>query len=384
MKELRRIDSLAAAVQSRVLVDSQAKAEQSPCQSRGEPGLCTHGSFGSALESCQSFGQLGCLLCWWLVGGWSRPGTDGFTVELFREWTKSSAVQAQSSRARARGATFPIRCGDLHVVEEKFQGLQLTEVCKDEFAYAWSEQAWTYVTLCALNRLAGAAACLNSGRWTLSERRAAESVARSVRVRLSKDASRSQQRETEWRKDMESRHVGYSGEEISTCHALTLQQILPSLPPEEHRGSIDSLDWVGVRTKEFLLYPEKLLLPENEVVLPKLPGKIHMVEKDKGAIARELVKRRVCDWLPLDKVYSVKGQKILNGMFGVVKPSVIEDGSPVLRVIMNLTGSNATQKQLEGGCSGLPAITSWQSIAMDGSEQLRLFQSDMSAAFYLF
>ena len=51
---------------------------------------------------------------------------------------------------------------------------------------------------------------------------------------------------------------------------------------------------------------------------------------------------------------------------------------------MNLVGSNATQEQLVGGCSTLPSITSWQSIALEDGETLSCFQSDMSSAFYLF
>ena len=74
----------------------------------------------------------------------------------------------------------------------------------------------------------------------------------------------------------------------------------------------------------------------------------------------------------------------LNGMFGVCKPSCLPDGRPILRVIMNLTGSNSTQVQLEGGCSTLPSITSWQSIVLDDGETLSLHQSDMASAFYLF
>ena len=51
---------------------------------------------------------------------------------------------------------------------------------------------------------------------------------------------------------------------------------------------------------------------------------------------------------------------------------------------MNLTGSNATQEQLEGGCLTLLGITSWQSVVLENNERLELFQSDMSSAFYLF
>ena len=74
-------------------------------------------------------------------------------------------------------------------------------------------------------------------------------------------------------------------------------------------------------------------------------------------IAHELVRRKICAWVPLRKVYHVGSTPVLNGLFGVSKPSNLPDGRPILRLIMNLTGSNSTQFQLEGGCRSLPAIT---------------------------
>ena len=133
-----------------------------------------------------------------------------------------------------------------------------------------------------------------------------------------------------------------------------------------------------------MLNPEKLLKPVHEVNLPRMPGKVHIVEEDKMKIALELVKRNICTWVPLRSVYEVGGVKILNGLFGVSKPSCLEDGRTVLRLIMNLTGSNSTQLQLEGGCDSLPSITTWQSLVLDQNESFSLFQSDMCAAFYLF
>ena len=141
---------------------------------------------------------------------------------------------------------------------------------------------------------------------------------------------------------------------MSVCHVLTWEQVLPSLPPESHGGSINALDCVGERTREFLMEPTKFLKDPNVVVLPKLPGKIHVREGDKFKIAEELVRWKICDWIPLSQVYEVNGVKILNGLFGVGKPVTLASGEPVLRLIMNLTGTNSTQEQLEGGCLSLP------------------------------
>ena len=267
---------------------------------------------------------------------------------------------------------------------EVYKNISLQEATSAAFVERWQKQAWLLLCMCGLNALNGTPTLPVSGRWTQAERAAAGSIASAVERRLATFVENDALTESAWQKDMKSRQVGYNGEEISTCHELTWDQVIPSLPPEQHGGSINSLDWVGERTREFLLDPTRLLKDPSEISLPKLPGKVHIKSEDRFAIASELVRRNICDWLPLSEVYEVKGQKILNGLFGVSKPTLLASGQPVLRLIMNLTGSNSTQEQLEGGCSTLPGITAWQSIVVDAGEHIKLFQSDMSSAFYLF
>ena len=152
------------------------------------------------------------------------------------------------------------------------------------------------------------------------------------------------------------------GKRLAPVTSLRLIKLLPHFPRYLMVDVLTLQDWVGPRTKEFLLNPKKLLRPPDEMELPRLPGKIHIMAEDKLRIADELVARNVCDWVDLDLVYRVKGTPILNGLFGVPKTSNLPDGRPVLRFIMNLTGSNATQFQLESQTSSLPSITSWQSL----------------------
>ena len=165
---------------------------------------------------------------------------------------------------------------------------------------------------------------------------------------------------------------------------MSLKQILPSLPPKSHGGSIDSLDWLGPRSREFLLHPERCLLADGAFDPPTLPGRVHIVAEDRIAIAEELVSRNICRWIDLEEVHVVQGKKLLNGMFRVSKPSLTDDGLPVLRVIMNLVPINKITHQLPGAVDSLPATTAWQSTVLDGDESVSMWQSDMSSAFYLF
>ena len=313
-------------------------------------------------------------VCW--HGGWSLQ-RDGRWLTVSLEGSLGASLhgllQEHSLSLARRGRL------SLFMLE----AISLDAALTTEMISLWAHRAWLFLMMSALNVLGGAAAPLQPGRWTCSERQSARSLSGAVSRRLEKDFQDAPLTESAWQKEMVSRQVGYSGEEVTTCHKLTWAQIELSLPPIGHGGAIDALDWVGPRTREFLLNPEKLLKPVHEVNLPRMPGRVHIVEEDKMKIALELVKRNICTWVPLHSVYEVGGVKILNGLFGVSKPSCLEDGRPVLRLIMNLTGSNSTQLQLEGGCDSLPSITTWQSLVLDQNESLSLFQSDMCAAFYL-
>lgn len=331
---------------------------------------------------CTSYSKTGCALAWLIIAGDDGLVSDSTTQEFTAMWLQEIAKN-KPAPPRGKGAAFPIREGELHELVTAFRGAALAKVVVEPLLSQWSGKAWVYLSICALNRLAGESVMPVTGRWSKTEREAVQSLTKAVSRRSDQHVV-APLTELEWQKELNSKRLGYGGEEISTCHQLTWDQIIPGLPPPEHGGCIDALLWVGPRTREMLLNPVSLLKPLDEVVLPKLPGKVHIDCGDKLKIAHELVRRNVCDWIPLDNVYKVGNTPILNGLFGVSKPSTLDDGRPILRFIMNLTGSNACQLQMEGGCASLPAITSWQSIVVENSETIKVFQSDMSSAFYLF
>lgn len=51
---------------------------------------------------------------------------------------------------------------------------------------------------------------------------------------------------------------------------------------------------------------------------------------------------------------------------------------------MNLIPSNAVMQQIQGSVAKLPMVTQYLSITLEEGEALRMAQSDMTAAFYLF
>jgi hypothetical protein len=118
--------------------------------------------------------------------------------------------------------------------------------------------------------------------------------------------------------------------------------------------------------------------------LPRLQSKVHIVEGDKMKVAELLVERGICGWLPAEDVFRFRGQRVLSGIFGVAKPTLLPDKRPHLRVIMNLIPANAVMTQLSGMVSELPGVTQYLSMVLSDNEQGQFCQSDMTSAFYLF
>ena len=137
-------------------------------------------------------------------------------------------------------------------------------------------------------------------------------------------------------------------------------------------------------SRNYLLHPQKNLVEDVGQTLPKLQGKVHVQGDDMDEIASELVRRGVCRWIPLEDVLVYRKQRVLNGLFGVEKSGEVGMGKPPLRLIMNLVPSNSVIKGFQGTVKTLPQITSWMSVVTEEGEEVRVWQSDMSNAFYLF
>ncbi len=340
-------------------------------------------SWGMVVATVSTLSQLGCMLSWMVCQLVFNPAGRLLEDEIIVSLLGKLAAKTLPHLHRKKGEVFPLRVGKL----ARFCGILLRvhfeEVASAEFTEAFSIHGWILSILAGSNLLAGAGAVLATGPWSRGEERIVSSVFMNAKKRLARDAVCKADPLTMDR-ELAMKRVGYNGEELAACHPLSVEQCFPALPPEGHGGSIWALDWLGPSSKELLLHPERCLLASPDLRKVRLPGRVHVKAGEKLEIARELVRRNVCQWVPLSQVIEIDGVKILNGLFGVEKPTTTESGKPVLRLIMNLVPSNSILKQLPGKVRGLPSINSWQSTFVDQGEELRLFQSDMSSAFYLF
>ena len=264
-----------------------------------------------------------------------------------------------------------------------FQPLSLDDAVVQTFVDQWAHEAWKMAAVTALNRMFGSNHPLEEGGWSNSELRVSRAIGLSIERVMSHGAAHRPFSEDE-QKELQKKRVNYQGEEIGVCHKLSLEQVLPALPPPEHGGSILTTDFVSEQTKGWLLNPGRSLLDDVGQDVPRLQAKIHVVDNEMDDIAAELVSRGVCDWVPLDSVVTFRKQRVLNGLFGVEKSGSVKSGRSILRLIMNLIPINSVMRQYVGAVKNLPSITAWMGVVLEGEQELRIWQSDMCNAFYLF
>ena len=335
-------------------------------------------TFSRMIQLCSTLQRTGCVLAWIL-----------FQLHEHRAEFKDSKLLATvvhlGARLQAgrRRSALPVRQGTMVTTVDFLLRHPLKECLKDDMVLTLARDCWLLMSCYACNTLMGWQGAVPRGVWGAHERLASQAVGMAVDRLLSHGAESPATFESV-EKEIGHKRISYSGEEISTCHKLTVEQITPALPPEGHGGSINLVEYVSDFTRHMLFNPADCILKDDGRQLPKLQGKIHIAHGEEDKVAQLLVNRGICSWTPVDQVLRYRDEMVLNGLFGVEKSTRTDSGKPVLRVIMNLVPSNSVMVQLQGATNNLPSIMSWMSLVAEGSEEVRIWQSDMSNAFYLF
>ena len=341
--------------------------------------------FRRILGRCSTLDEVGRALAWVLF---NCPG-DGTidaavrSVSLVVRGRQKAVVAMHRGPGKRHRSLFPMPLGTLGRVKDLAQQNGLEEFSRPHFAGLSGVEIWQALSLGALNGLAGHDRAPRSGRGTDRQKKAVENLGQVVQHALEQpfvlDRSAA-----EAEKELSGRFLTYTGEEVPKMQILSKEQVEAALPPKGHGGSIPAVDLVCEGTKRFLLHPEESLLQEP-LGNQKLQAKVHIVQEDRRALCELLVERNICVWVPEAEVLQVGSERVLNGLFAVGKGTHLQNGrGEVQRLIMNLKPSNSVFHQVQGSTGDLPAITQYLSMVISGSEQVALFQSDMSSAFYLF
>ena len=186
-----------------------------------------------------------------------------------------------------------------------------------------------------------------------------------------------------WADKLQDFRVSYQGEVVEKAHQLTLEQILPGLPPAGYGGSVPLLELCDAEVRERLEDPLGNLLPEEELPerLPRLRVLAEVAEWH--LIVGELYRRGLLE--PVEEPVKVRGGYISNGSFGVVKAGkYLPDGRPVLRLIMDLRHTNVATRIITGDVKSLTGAAALQHVVLPEGQVMRMSADDLVAAFYLF
>ena len=253
----------------------------------------------------------------------------------------------------------------------------------EEIICRFSLACWDELSVVFLNYLFSKQMGVSDGKCTAMQQDLLKSVEKSISRLLTDDV------DFGWdgfdiEEDFKKRTLSYEGEEIAKAEELCVSRVEPALPPKEHGGSIELSDWIEGRTRVLLENPEMCLQADVGQELPRLQARVHIKAGEERQLAELLVQRRICTWVDEDEVLVYRNQRVLNGLFGVEKSTLTPSGETSLRCIMNLIPSNSILRQLEGHVHQLPHVSQWLNVCLGEEEELRLYQSDMVSAFYLF
>ena len=175
------------------------------------------------------------------------------------------------------------------------------------------------------------------------------------------------------------RGVTYAGEEIRLAQTLCWEAVRNSLP--EQVGQLRLVDFCTEGTLHYVRRLEDFLIPVDTMVRVR-PPKV-MVGDDWPALSRGLVDRGICEVWPVEKLYHIDQEPLLNGLFAVGKGEFVGP-LETQRLIMNLIPFNKLCEPLVGEVCTLPSIASFQSFLLDEGEVAVMSAEDIRCFFYLF
>eukprot|EP00435_Cladocopium_sp_Y103_P066273 s1586_g28.t1 len=341
-------------------------------------------AFRLIAAKCSSLDELGRAMAW-ILFNFDRMEQEREVSATVRQMVigklKTTNAMHRSGPQRIR-SLFPLPLGCVSKVLEAAQLSALDDFCRPQFAGLTAADVWTSLGVLGVNGTAGCGRASSTRVGTISQKMAVDSIRQSTNSVLSHDA-RLDRTPEQAEKELSSRFLSYTGEEIPKMQILGLEAAKAALPPASHGGSIDALSLVSEGTRWFLEHPEESLLPSAPEGV-KLQAKVHITPGEALEFCSLLVERRICTWVRDDTVLTVNNQQILNGMFAVGKNTFLDSGAEVQRTIMNLVPTNSVFRQAQGATGDLPSICQYLSLVLHNNEALAFYQSDMSSAFYLF
>ena len=312
--------------------------------------------------------QLGAVLCWGLARGFYVKG-----MEFLKNVAKPIATSVASSYPPG---LFPLPCDFSMFLDLAWP--------PGDFSPTLCEVGWMALVAAALNSLYGVQPPYPKQRGSS----AVKSCVAVIRDRVTRFLSQSTTTTFTWQEvwnDIQSKQINYNGEEVALAQPLTLEQLVPSLPPKGHGGSVELIPLLEGRARYLMENPEQVLIRGFDSFPGKNSSKVHISGDEAPKIFRLLFERGIIDFVPEGEVHSDQKGPFLNGLFGVPKANKFTpSGKPILRLIMNLIPINRALEVILGDISELPSASTWQQLVLSDGDSISISQADMASAFYLF
>lgn len=322
--------------------------ELAPAVLRGEPLPRGLDWFKRLLKNCTSLTDIGGAMLWVMANRSHLCEVGQYSGAL--EFVLTGAGKALSAvhqgAKRKAGSLFPLPLGEVAYLMKEAEMESFDDFTGRVADLSRASGIWTALSVLALNGVAGFARAAGEVPGTSVQRRALSCLQNSVKRTLCRDFSMDRSPESA-EKELSSRHLTYSGEVVPAMQVIGIKQVEAALPPLSHAGSIDALKFVSEGTQKYLSFPEDSLLPDVPAGT-RLQSKVHITKGEELELAKLLVDRHICTWVPLDDILVVNNTKVLNGLFAVGKGNFLDSGCEVQRLIMNLVPSNAVFRQLQG------------------------------------
>ena len=321
-----------------------------------------------ALVNSPNLAQFGAILAWGISRGFSYIGMEDFT--------KHAKPIATSVASKMSSGLFPLPVD--------FSKASACQWPQGDFSLEFCTDSWLNLVAVALNRLNGSPGPYPRHRAGMCVKKCLSSLRSRVARFLQQPLDPPIDHVQIW-KDVCSKKISYEGEEVGFAQPLSVEQVLNSLPPLGHGGSIDVIPLLQGRTRFLMENPSQVLLQPSSLKGTKNHAKVHICPGEETSLFRLLFERGVIDFVKEEDVHRDSNGPYLSGLFGVPKPGKFtSQGKPILRLIMNLIPINRALDVIKGDISELPSASSWQQLVLVEGDTISISQADMASAFYLF
>ena len=183
-----------------------------------------------------------------------------------------------------------------------------------------------------------------------------------------------------WESFFRVKTIDYRGEEIQTAQSVQWENIAPALPDEV--GSVDLAEVVEQGSRHYVLNFSEYLIPEEDQVYTR-PPKVHVPPEAWSTVCEGLIRKGICRVIHESEVYRVRGELLLNGLFGVSKHEHC-NGFETRRLIMNMVPLNKICRGIAGDVSTLPSWANMSALHLMPHEDLLVSSEDVRCFFYIF